>query len=354
VAVQSLHIDDFLAQSKDALLIDVRSPGEYFHGHIPGAVSIPLFTDEERKVVGTAYKQQSREQAIKIGLEYYGPKMRLIVEEVEELLKKFNSKQIFIHCWRGGMRSGAVAWLLDLYGFKVYSLKGGYKSYRNWCLQQFEKQLPFVVLGGHTGSGKTETLLTLKHKGNVVVDLEALACHRGSAFGNLGQPKQPSQEMFENILAGELFSAEQNINESGFIWVEDESQRIGDLNIPINLYKYIKTRPVAFLQIPFEERLKRIIDEYGKFEREKLADAIMRITKRLGGLETKNALYFLDTNDIESCFRILLSYYDKWYGKSIQARENFNLLVHEIKSSTTNAEHNSALLMKFKPKENYV
>src|SRR5690349_16524336 len=116
--VQRLAIRDFLERSKGGLVLDVRSPGEFSHAHIPGAVSFPLFTDEERKIIGTAYKQESREKAIKLGLDFFGPKMRPMVEQVEEMIRSnttaSGAPDIFVHCWRGGMRSGAVAWLLDL------------------------------------------------------------------------------------------------------------------------------------------------------------------------------------------------------------------------------------------------
>ena len=161
MAVQKIHIEEFLLLAKEHPVLDVRSPGEYAHAHIPGALSFPLFSDEERKVVGTTYKQQSREDAIKVGLEYFGPEMRGMVERAESILAQHNKKRkaknktLLVHCWRGGMRSGAVAWLLDLYGFEVYVLSGGYKVFRRWVLAQFERDFKFMMLGGYTGSGKT-------------------------------------------------------------------------------------------------------------------------------------------------------------------------------------------------------
>src|SRR5690349_23861593 len=176
--MRRVQIDEFLKGCKDALLLDVRSPAEYNHAHIPGAVSFPLFTDEERKVVGTAYKQQSREAAIKIGLDYFGPKMRKMVEEAEQLTTH-DSRTVLVHCWRGGMRSAGVAWLLDLYGFKVYALVGGYKKFRNHVLDTFKLPFQFKILGGYTGSGKTEMLRGLEKQGEFVIDLEGIANHKG-------------------------------------------------------------------------------------------------------------------------------------------------------------------------------
>ena len=221
------------------LIIDVRSPDEYAHAHIPNAFSLPLFTNEERAEIGTTYKQQSREAAIKLGLPFFGNKMQNMIEQVEgwvAIYEKTNGNKptILVHCWRGGMRSAAVAWLLDLYGFKIEQLSGGYKAYRNWVLAQFEKNYSMKVLGGYTGSGKTEILLQLQKSKIPVIDLEGLANHKGSAFGALGQHEQASQEQFENKLAGALFHAS---NAHPYFWIEDESQRIGTNMLPINFFK---------------------------------------------------------------------------------------------------------------------
>ena len=280
MAIEKIHIDKFLELAKVHQVIDVRSPGEYFHAYIPGAYSMPLFTDEERKIVGTTYKQESREQAIKIGLDFLGPKMRKMVEEVESIVRSgelavetINEKNgiktdsrltannsLLLYCWRGGMRSAGVAWLLDLYGFKVYTLIGGYKKFRNYVLDTFRLSFNFKILGGYTGSGKTETLKTLQQKGEAVIDLEDIANHKGSAFGNIGLPKQPTQEMFENLLALEL-RKKLTVNSLNPIWLEDESQRIGLVNIPNDIWKKMRHSPVCFLDIPFEERLQYLVQE---------------------------------------------------------------------------------------------
>lgn len=346
MAIHKLHIEDFLSFAKQHPVLDVRSPGEYNHAHIPGAYSFPLFTDDERKVVGTAYKQQSREQAIKIGLDYFGVKMRKMVEEAESLINSHkpaagNTKTILIHCWRGGMRSAAVAWLLDLYGFNVYTLIGGYKLFRKWVLEQFEKPYSFNVLGGYTGSGKTYVLEAMLKKGENVIDLEGLAHHKGSAFGSLGMPKQPSQEMFENKLSLKLFAAAQLQKP---VWLEDESQRIGEVNIPINLWRQMRAQTLYFLDIPFEERLKHITAEYGKQEKEKLVNAIIRIKKRLGGLETKEAIGALVEDRTEDSFRILLTYYDKQYLKAMHNREGLEALLQKIPCVSVHESNMNQLL----------
>jgi tRNA 2-selenouridine synthase len=340
--IQKITIEQFLEMPRQYPVLDVRSPGEYLHAHIPGAYNLPLFTDEERKVVGTAYKQQSRQAAIKIGLDYFGLKMRKMVEETEVLMveyKSINSLQhasspplgdgsVLIHCWRGGMRSAGVAWLLDLYGFKIYTLTGGYKVYRKWVRAQFEKKYDLTVLGGYTGSGKTEVLKQLQKEGMSIVDLEGLAHHKGSAFGALGQPKQPTQEMFENLLAQELGSSERSLKETFFI--EDESQRIGLLKIPDPFWATMRKSAICFLEIPFEERLDYLTAEYGKYEKEKLVNAVIRIQKRLGGLETKNAVGYLVEDNYKEGFRILLKYYDRWYKKGLHNRDGVNELLTTI------------------------
>lgn len=315
--IEKINIPRLLELMGSVPVIDVRSPGEYTHARIPGAYSMPLFNDEERKVVGTAYKQQSREKAIKIGVDYFGLKMRKMIEQVEEWLKGQRSKSVIVHCWRGGMRSAGVAWLLDLYGFKVYTVVGGYKAYRRWALEELQKDHNLRILGGYTGSGKTEVLQFLKDKGELVIDLEGIAHHKGSAFGALGQPPQPSQEMFENTVAYELWKLAQQDKP---IWIEDESQRIGHVNIPQAMWTMVRTKPVYFIDVPFEQRLDYIVKHYGKLNRGDLAAATIRIQKRLGGLETKTALAYLAEDNIRECFRILLKYYDKLYAKSLEQR----------------------------------
>ena len=336
MAIEKIDVARFLELYSTIPVFDVRSPGEYSHAHIPGAYSLPLFSDDERKLVGTAYKQQSREHAIKLGLDFFGSKMRRIIEEVGERLQQGDSgtqtdttqlkdaapftehkTEVIVHCWRGGMRSAGIAWLLDLYGYKVYTIIGGYKAFRKWCLLSLEQDHPLTVLGGYTGSGKTEILHFLRQKGETIIDLEGLANHKGSAFGALGMPPQPSPEMFENKLAVELYKA--SLAKSP-IWIEDESQRIGLINIPNLFWQNMRIKPLYFVMIPFEQRLEFICKTYGKLQKGELAAAITRIQKRLGPLETKTALGWLVEDNITECFRILLMYYDKLYKKGLGNR----------------------------------
>ncbi|MCW3122821.1 MAG: mnmH [Flavipsychrobacter sp.] len=351
--IQSVNIDEFLSLAKQHTVLDVRSPGEYAHAHIRDAYNVPLFSDEERKMVGTAYKQQSREDAIKIGLDYYGPKMRQIVEQAETIIaetkfqipnsKPQTPKTVLLHCWRGGMRSQAIAWLLDLYGFRVYVLKGGYKAYRNRILAQFELTCPLHIVGGYSGSGKTQVLHRLKASGYATIDLEAIAQHKGSAFGALGHA-QPTQEMFENLLGQELHDTAA-MHPGKAIWIEDESRRIGQVNLPDAFWNTLLSAPVYFLDVPFEERLGFITAEYKSGKKPDLVNGIMRIQKRLGGLNTKNAINYLLEDNYTECFRILLHYYDKYYSIGLYDRKKIDEHLHSIPCSTVNATTNSAQLI---------
>ena len=352
MAIQKLTPKEFLNLANQHLVLDVRSPGEFLCGHIPNAQNLPLFSNDERKIVGTAYKQVSKQEAIKIGLDFFGIKMRTIVQTVEEITNSAGLKiplntqdkhTVLVHCWRGGMRSAGVAWLLDLYGFNVCTLIGGYKAYRNWVINQFAFKYNFKLIGGFTGSGKTLLLKALNEQKNTAIDLEALANHKGSALGALGQAPQPSQEMFENLLAKNL-SLIKSFTENEVIFLEDESQRIGNLQIPNPIWLQMRQSKVYFFNIPFGERLDYLNQEYGKHSKDELTNAIIRIQKRLGGMETKNAINHLVENDTKECFRILLTYYDKWYKKGVQKRENAHTLITEIISGEVNTKTNLTLL----------
>jgi tRNA 2-selenouridine synthase len=353
--IESVDVETFLTLSNQYPILDVRSPSEYQYAHIPGAVSIPIFTDEQRVIIGTAYKKQSRKKAVNHGLDFFSERMKIIPGEVEELLRKRNTEinttlsstslnsdgnlaqpGILLHCWRGGMRSNTVAWLLNLFGYNIFILKDGYKSYRHWALAQFEKPYSLHILGGYTGSGKTEILLQMQVTGNTIIDLEGLANHKGSSFGALGQKPQPSQEMFENNLALKLSEASKK---QETIWIEDESNRIGNVHIPNNFWEQMRKSELYFLEIPAEERVKFIVTQYGCFSHDLLNHCIIKIQKKLGGLETKNALLFLEQNNLRACFEILLRYYDKLYEKGLNNRDNVQNLLHKIPCETVNAEN---------------
>ncbi len=329
--VERLHIDEFLKREITFPLLDVRSPGEFHQAHIPGAQSLPLFSDEERAIIGTAYKQKSRAIAVDEGLKFFSSSMQSIREHALKLAKMFDKDHtpsvFYLYCWRGGMRSEAVAWLLNLYGYKIYVLQGGYKSFRRWAITQFEKERDYKIIGGFTGSGKTELLSRLNEGGQNTIDLEQLANHKGSSFGTLGMPPQPSQEMFENLLALELGMKQ---TEGKPIWLEDESRHIGRVHIPDPLWQKMRKSDLYFMEIPASERLDYIVKQYGKFKKNDLKEAILRIQKRLGGLETKNTLQFLEQGNIKACFEILLRYYDKLYQHSLGKHLESGGVMHKI------------------------
>ena len=357
MAVQKINLENFIMEAGSSIgssflssiIIDVRSPAEYEHAHIPGAVNLPLFDNDERAMIGTTYKKQSREAAIKAGLPLFGNKMLPMIETVESWMAAAQKENhltkptLYVHCWRGGMRSAAVAWLLDLYGYKVIQLTGGYKAYRNWVLEQFTIAYPLKVLGGYTGSGKTEILHALQEKNYSVIDLEGLAHHKGSAFGAIGQLAQPSQEMFENILAKKLWEVNKNKKP---IWIEDESQRIGTVLIPTPLFHLMRNSTCYFMTIPFEQRLLFILQGYGKFDQQSLIEATERIQKRLGGLETKNAVAHIMQGELKEAFSILLKYYDKWYEKNAQNQVLPKVELIPVLSEMVDPNHNAHLLEK--------
>lgn len=330
---------DFYFQNLDHLaIIDVRSPGEFIKGHIPNATNLELFTDEERAVVGTAYKKESKERAIEIGFEYVKPKLN---DFVTQSIAIAPTKEVVIHCWRGGMRSNAFADHLIENGFKkVYVIEKGYKAFRNYVLHFFEQPFNLKILGGYTGTGKTEILHSLKKKGQQVVDLEGLANHRGSAFGGIDLPPQPTTEQFEN----NLFSIVRSFKPNMPIWVEDESKSIGQVTIPNGFFSKMRDMPVYFLDIPLEERIKHLVDTYANLSHHKLAEAISRITKRLGYDNAKFALEELDNKNYHKVVAITLSYYDKYYLKGLQKREGSTII--EYKIPTVNAEETAGFLIK--------
>lgn len=311
--VRALGIAEFIAL--DAPIIDVRSPKEFAQGHIPFASSLPLFTDEERAIVGTLYKQSGRDAAVLDGLRIVGPKLAGIVEQARALAP---NGRIGVHCWRGGERSGSVAWLLDKAGFaEVATLRGGYKSFRNHVLASFDSPIDLRVLGGYTGTGKTELLGHLSALGAQVIDLEALAHHKGSSFGALGQLPQPTTEHFENM----LWHALQRTDGSRTIWVEDESLMIGRCKIPEAFFDQMRAALLVFADMPQDQRAERLMKDYGGFPKQQLAEALKRIERRLGPQHCKAALESLDAGDLKTVASITLTYYDKTYRRGMEARE---------------------------------
>lgn len=316
-------------RSGNYFLIDVRSTGEYLKGHIPGAFSLPLLDDSHRAEVGTIYKKLGRNAAVEKGFELAGP---LFHQKIKTVKEKSEGKPLLIYCWRGGMRSNIMAWILKLAGYKVTLLNEGYKSFRHFVIETYSKPYNIRVLGGKTGSGKTEFLKLLERAGEQIVCLETCASHKGSVFGHLGMNNQPSQEHFENLLSCALYKIDFNKP----VWVENESRAIGNVNIPNALYDQLRSAPVIEIEISDSERKLRILDEYGKFPDEILAQRTKRIEKRLGGQHLKSALEALEVNDKMKWLEIILSYYDKSYMYSNSLR---NADIRTIPVNWNNTDH---------------
>ena len=317
--IKNVNTEQLLLLDKTIPVADVRTPAEFAQGHICGAFNIPLFTNEERVLVGTTYKQVGREQAILLGFDLTGNKWSGFIKQALEIAP---DKKIALHCWRGGMRSAAMAWALNLYGFEVYLLNGGYKMYRRWVNTQFEKPYEIQILGGLTGSGKTRVLHELKNKGQQVIDLEGLAAHQGSAFGSMNCMVQPTQEQFENNLANELAQLDATLD----VWIEDESITIGKRVIPNPLWRQMREATVTVIETDPEKRVAFLVEEYGQLDKTFLKECTEKIWKRLGPLQTKQALQAIDENRMADFIRIVLVYYDKTYRNGLSKRNLENIL----------------------------
>ncbi len=328
---REIDIQLFLELADSIPVIDVRTPAEYKQGHIPTAHNISLFSDKERKSVGTSYKQQGQQEALIKGLDFAGPKMSSFVRKAHKIARH---KKLLVHCWRGGMRSASMAWLFETAGMDCSRLEGGYKSFRQFVLTYFDHALPFIVIGGLTGSGKTAALKSLKEKGEQILDLEALAHHKGSAFGNLGEKLQHSTEHFENTLCWDLL----HLSKNRTIWVEDESRSIGRNILPAGIYHQIRSAPVVFLDIPRTYRVERLVEDYARFSTEELCESIQKISQRLGGDITHKALDSVTKGDYKLTAEMVLHYYDKTYQFGLNNRDQqlvFKLPVKNVLDSTS-------------------
>jgi len=308
--VQKLPPHRFLDLSVSLPVVDVRSPGEFSHGHIPGAVNIPLFDDSQRAEVGTIYKQEGNLKAVIRSIDLAAPEMS---DKFRRAVTLAREKSLLTYCWRGGMRSEAMGWLFSMGGLTPLLLEGGYKAYRNHILNDLGRKRNFIILGGLTGSGKTHILNYIMSSGRQVTDLEALASHKGSAFGALGQQPQPSSEHFANLLYSDLAAK----NEEKSIWLEDESRNIGTVFMPDNFYNMMQSAPVIALMMSIETRIPRLLREYASFPPEQTIASVMKISKRLGGDRTREALEAIRNDDFATAIRVTLEYYDKSYNYAL-------------------------------------
>ena len=334
--IKNITISNFLLFNGSIALADVRTPAEFLHGHIPGAFNLPLFSNEERVRVGTTYKQIGREQAILLGFDLTGSKWSGFIRHALEIAP---DKKIGVHCWRGGMRSGAMAWALDLYGFEVYLIEGGYKSYRRWAHFQFESEWKLWLLGGMTGSGKTKILHELRKTGEQIIDLEDLAQHQGSTYGTMNKLIQPTQEQFENNLANQLKDLDRNRS----IWVEDESLNIGKLSIPRAFWLQMKEAALINVELDLEQRIAELVNEYGSLDKDFLVECTERIHKRLGPVQTKDAVVAIREDRMADFIRLVLIYYDKTYRAGLSKRAPKKMFSISL-NSKENAENANQIL----------
>lgn len=321
--ISNLHIEDYLNILKSSPTIDVRSPLEYEHAHIPGSLNLGLLNNDERKIIGTTYKNKGNQAAVIQGYQLVGPKFSTYIEEA---LKIAPEKSINVYCWRGGLRSNIMAFVLHTAGFKVNLLKGGYKSFRSWANDCFQIKKNIKIIGGKTGSGKTLIIESLSRIGEQVINLEGLANHRGSAFGSLGQLTQNSNEQFENLIALQW----KEINPNKTLWLENESRTIGSNVIPLPIFMQMQNATTIDIRLPLEERVNYIVQEYGCINKIELANNTLKLKKRLGNLRLQQALESLGENDLNAWAIMMLEYYDKTYTYGNSKRKEGSVIPIEF------------------------
>ncbi|MGC4022126.1 MAG: tRNA 2-selenouridine(34) synthase MnmH [Cyclobacteriaceae bacterium] len=310
-----ISLPEFFELRKSLPIVDVRSPIEFWQGHILNAINIPLLNNEERAMVGTDYKKKGQAEAIKTGIRLVGPRLEQIISDTEKIAA---GKELLVHCWRGGMRSDNFSKFIGMAGIKSQVLKGGYKAYRQFALETFKKPLSLILLGGCTGSGKSEVIRALKGQDEQILDLEKMANHKGSAFGGMMMPPQPTTEQFQN----ELFEDILKLDLTKRIWVEDESIAIGKIFLPPDFWTTMSSSKIVKLDVTKDVRISRLVNEYGPADKNEFLEMMGKIVKRLGGQHFKEAKEKLLQGDMASTIDILLTYYDKTYLGSLDRRKH--------------------------------
>lgn len=304
-----------LLKKQNLPLIDVRSPSEFAQGHIPWASNVPLFSDEERAIVGTLYKQDGKDAAVREGLTLISPRMNAIVDQIKIIAPQ---KQVVVHCWRGGMRSKSIAMLLEFFGFQTFVVEGGYKAFKKYIRDAVASLKNIVLIGGKTGSGKTKILHELKLLKEQVIDLELLAHHRGSTYGAIGLPAQPTQEQF--II--DVLVALAQCDPTKIIWIEHEGARLGRVSVPQELWKIMYVAPVVYIEVPLEYRIAVISQEYGVLPTEELIKSTDNLLKLLGGADTKKVVDAIMAHDMHTAISLLLVHYDRAYTHSTERNDH--------------------------------
>lgn len=298
-----------MIRTDDYIWVDVRTPAEFEQGHVIGACNLPLFTNEERAEVGTLYARSGKNAAIERGLELTGPRLARMLRKGKALSQK---GKLMLYCWRGGMRSASVAWLLRLENIELEVYPGGYKAYRNSFSDLLARNWKIVVLSGPTLCGKTEILKEMALLGQQVLDLEGMAHHKGSAFGSLGQDPQPNNEQFSNLLHYRM----ENFDPDRILWCEAESLNMGKVTIPHAFYALLAQAPCVWVERPREDRIRQAMVEYGTMPEEDLVSCFEKIRRRIGNDIADRCIGQIRRHDIASAVSPALDYYDKAYRYS--------------------------------------
>jgi len=313
--------------------LDVRSPGEFAAGHIPGAFSWPLLSDSERHQVGLCFKNRGSAEAIELAWLYVGPKIPWLLQSLHALSETAGigpTRPWTVYCWRGGQRSMGMEMLVRQAGYPVQRYAGGYKAWRGRMPALWGQPWRWFILGGRTGSAKTEALHDLAVAGHQVLDLEGLAGHKGSAFGNLDQVPQPTQEHFMNRLAQVL----DGFDPAKPVWVESESRQIGSLHLPDELYQAMQRAPYFRLNRSMDFRIRHLLSNYGAADPALLREAFLKIERKMGPQHCRTAVHCLDLGQLEEAARLALTYYDRTYDYAFGQRPCPDCTV-ELRSDAT-------------------
>jgi tRNA 2-selenouridine synthase len=334
--LEILTPEQFLLLALRLPVIDVRSPGEFIQGHIPGAHNIPLFDNDERARVGTTYVKIGKEPAIELGKSIAGEKTDYYLNAIHKVAPE---KQMLLHCWRGGMRSAKIAAFFAEAGYQVFVLEGGYKAYRGYIRKQFSSGRPLFLIGGYTGSGKTGILSEIGKLGHQIIDLEALACHKGSNFGHLGQNAQPTTEQFEN----DLYFQWADLEPLKPLWLEHESMNIGSVTLPNTFHAAMVNGELFFIELPKDYRIQRLVEEYACFEKPVLKAVLEHLGQYMGSYQAREVMLALQNDNFKKVADITLAYYDKLYDNSLVRRPVRKIVKISLKSGSLK-EHAEIIL----------